>query len=105
MSKNFISKIISWIGIADLFLGIMGSLWLGDFFGYYDYNWPLAITGILLTFVSGMGLFALAEILTLLQMNSDNQEQIIKLLSDRNSSEKMPQKSLLQDIEDNLPVL
>ena len=102
MEKNGIANVLRIIGIVIAICGgLIGFIMLGM-------NINLLVFGIALmisSFISGMMFVGFSEIIVLLQANVFKQEEIIKHLVDKETQESNPSKTVLQDIEDNLPVM
>lgn len=117
MNENSVAKTLHVIGILTIIFGIIGSLICGDIFpaitydySYYSgydietsYNAELAIIGSVASFISGMCFIGFSEIIFLLQQSINKQEAILKLMKDKSTKEKNAAKTILQDIEENLP--
>lgn len=91
MSKNTTANVLKVIGIVIALLGIIGSLVLGKvfeiqvekmFFDETRYNWGVALIGIASSVISGVLLYGFGEIISLLQVNADNQKQIITSIAE-----------------------
>ena len=102
--ENKIGKTLHVIGIATIIVGIIGSLILST---NLDSNFPLIlIIGGIASFISGMVFIGFGEIIALLQKNIDKQELIVKVLKNQSTIESNnSHKTVLQDIESNLPQL
>lgn len=103
MRENSVAKAIRIIGIVEAVCGVIAGVAImsdGDYF--VAIGIALAVT----SFITCMLLVGFAEVITLLQNNVDKQEEIIKHLGKRtetNREEKSVHKTVLQDIESNLP--
>lgn len=120
MKENRTGKTIYYIGVITIIAGIIGSFVAGavfksitydysSFSGYSveeTYNWNLAIIGSFASFIFGMSFIGFSEIITLLQHSLNKQDEIIKKIEDQskaNLEKKSTPKTVLQDIESNLP--
>ena len=119
MSNNRIEKTIYYIGVIIIVVGIIGSIICGSVFksvsfntSYLSssqkatYNWAIAIIGSIISFISGMFLIGFSEIIYLLKLSINKQEDIIRYLKTNSTTNTEPSKSaktVLQDIESNLP--
>lgn len=100
MQENNIGKTLRIIGILTIVLGILGSLILST---SLELDSPIIfIIGAVSSFISGMSFIGFGEIISLLQRNVDKQDKIIDILEQKTSDSSAP-KSVLQDIESNLP--
>lgn len=100
MSENSIGKILNVIGKATIIIGIIGSLILS---AVLNTETPIIIiVGSVTCFISGMSFIGFGEIISLLQKNIDKQDKIIDLFEKKTNDSSAP-KSVLQDIESNLP--
>lgn len=100
MQENNIGKTLRIIGMLTIGLGILGSLILS---ANIDEELPIIfIIGAVSSFISGMSFIGFGEIISLLQKNVDKQDKIIDILEQKTSDSSAP-KSVLQDIESNLP--
>lgn len=103
MTENSVAKTIRTIGIIEGICGVIAGvivLTAGDYFVAIGIG--VAVT----SFITCMLLVGFAEVITLLQKNVDKQEEIIKNLSTKPeivSEQKTTHKTILQDIESNLP--
>ena len=99
--ENKIGKTLHVIGIATIIVGIIGSLILSI---NLDSDFPITLlVGGIASFISGMVFVGFGEIISLLQKNADKQDSILNYIINRSTDEKVASKTLLQDIEDNLP--
>lgn len=99
--ENKISKTLNIIGIMTIAIGIFGSLILSI---KLDSDVPIIfIVGGIASFVAGMFFIGLSEIISLIQKNVDKQNEILEYVKNK-KTENAP-KSVIQDIEDNLPKL
>lgn len=100
MQENNIGKTLNIIGTLTIGIGILGSLILSV---NLDADSPIIfIGGSVASFISGMTFIGFGEIISLLQRNVDKQDKIIDLLEQKTNDSSAP-KSVLQDIESNLP--
>jgi hypothetical protein len=87
------AKVINVVGWIIIVAGCAGSLLLGSKFPilsgmYYQtesYNWELALTGIMSSVFTGIIIIGFAEIIELLQMNTDNTREIM-IMSKKNET-------------------
>lgn len=103
MIENKIGKTIYYIGVSIIVLGIIGSFIMGVNF---DTDVPVFfIAGIVSSCVTGVCFIGFSEIITLLQKNVNQQQEIMSSIRNiaMGNYEKSPTKTVLQDIEDNLP--
>ena len=99
--ENKVGKTLNIIGILTIVLGVLGSLFLSI---QLDSDAPIIfLVGGIASFVAGMVFIGFSEIISLLQKNVDKQEKILEYVKN-NNSENTP-KTIIQDIEDNLPKL
>ena len=102
MAENQTGKTLHGIGVATIIVGIIGSLILSI---NIDTDFPITlIIGGLASFISGMCFIGFAEIISLLQANVNKQDEIIATIKKQSvdTNDNSP-KTVLQDIEDNLP--
>ena len=100
MRENGIGKTLNIIGILTIGIGVLGSMILS---ASLDVDSPIIfIGGSVASFISGMTFIGFGEIISLLQRNVDKQDKIIDLLEQKTNDSSAP-KSVLQDIESNLP--
>ena len=100
MKENGIAKTLQIIGIIEVICGsIVGFVILanGD-----DFGW-LGIAVMIISFITCMMFVGFAEIIVLLQKNVDKQDDLLALLKEHSTKENSEPKSVLQDIESNLP--
>ena len=99
--ENNIGKTLHVIGIATIIVGIIGSLILSI---NLDTDFPITlIVGGIASFISGMVFVGFGEIVSLLQKNVDKQDAILNYIKNKRNDEEVAPKTVLQDIEDNLP--
>ena len=99
--ENKIGKTLHVIGVATIIVGIIGSLILSI---NLDSDFPITLlVGGIASFISGMVFVGFGEIISLLQKNIDKQDAILSYIKSKNTDEKVAPKTVLQDIEDNLP--
>ena len=99
--ENKIGKTLHVIGIATIIVGIIGSLILSI---NLDSDFPITlIVGGIASFISGRVFVGFGEIISLLQKNADKQDAILNYIKNKSTDEKVAPKTVLQDIEDNLP--
>ena len=100
MSENGIAKTLRIIGIVEVVCGIiLGFIILvnGE-----DFGW-VGIAVMVTSFITCMMFVGFAEIINLLQKNVDKQDAMLAFLKDQPTKDKAAPKSVLQDIESNLP--
>ena len=103
MSENKIAKTLYIIGIVTIVLGVIGSFILSVNF---DYDIPIIlIAGGLSSFITGMCFIGFSEIITLLQKSVNQQNEIVNAIKNNSlkKQENSAPKTMLQDIESNLP--
>ena len=104
MSENKTGKTLRIIGIVIIVLGIIGSFILSV---NIDDDFPITLlVGALVSFMSGMCFIGFSEIIMLLQKSVDQQQMIIKKMqisSYEGTTPKATPKTMIQDIESNLP--
>lgn len=102
MSENGVAKTLRAIGIIEVVCGIiLGLIILAD---GGDFAW-VGIAVMVASFITCMVFVGFAEIISLLQKNADQQNAVLAFLKDQSAREKAAPKSVLQDIESNLPEL
>ncbi len=100
MNENGVAKTLRVIGIVEVVCGVILGLVVlatGD-----DFAWvgiAIAIT----SFITCMLFVGFAEVITLLQKSVDKQNEVLNYLKDKSKDVKATPKTMLQDIEDNLP--
>ena len=100
MNENGVAKTLRIIGIIEAICGvILGFIVLanGD-----DFAWvgiAIAIT----SFITCMLFVGFAEVISLLQKNVNKQDEVLDYLKNKPNDKKSAPKTMLQDIEDNLP--
>ena len=100
MKENGIAKTLQIIGIIEVVCGIIaGFVILAD---GGDFGW-VGIAVMIISFITCMIFVGFAEIINLLQKNVNKQDDLLSLLKDRSTKENSAPKSVLQDIESNLP--
>ena len=99
MGKNIISKILCSVGIIECVCGIFVFLVLSD--DNFLIGLPFLVMGI----VFGIIFVGFSEIINLLQNNVDNQNEMLRMMKDKNPTVNDKTKSMIQDIESNLPEL
>lgn len=100
MTENTIAKTLRIIGIVEVVCGIiLGFIILanGD-----DFGW-VGIAVMITSFITCMIFVGFAEIINLLQKNVDKQNALLAFLKEQPTTDKVAPKSVLQDIESNLP--
>lgn len=100
MKENGIAKALQIIGIIVVVCGvILGFITLT---GGEEFSW-LGIVEIIAGFITCMVFMGFAEIINLLQKNSDKQDALLTFLKEEPEKNNTAQKFVLQDIESNLP--
>lgn len=99
MKENTTAKALKGIGIAIMALSFIGALIVGS----ETTNELIPITFIVSGVVSGTMFIGFGEIINLLQKNVNKQDDLLRYLKDNSSKENNAPKTVLQDIEDNLP--
>ena len=99
MTENTTAKILKGIGIAEMIICFIGGVIIGS----ETTNELIPITIILSGIISGTMFIGFGEIINLLQQNANKQDNILQYLKDKSVEEKNASKTVLQDIEDNLP--
>ncbi|MGM9592100.1 MAG: hypothetical protein ACI3VK_05220 [Oscillospiraceae bacterium] len=99
MKENTTAKVLKGIGIAIMALCFIGALIIGG----ETSNELIPITFVVTGIISGTMFIGFGEIISLLQKNVNKQDDILKYLKDKSAIEKSTPKTVLQDIEDNLP--
>lgn len=100
MNENGVAKTLRIIGIIEAICGvILGFIVLanGDDFGWIGI--AIAIT----SFITCMLFVGFAEVISLLQKNVNKQDEVLNYLKNKSSDKKTAPKTMLQDIEENLP--
>lgn len=103
MSENKIGKTLHIIGVATIIIGIIGSFVLSV---NLDTDFPIIlIVGAISSFITGMCFIGFSEIIALLQNNTNQQKEIISIIKNnpKDNAENNSPKTVLQDIESNLP--
>ena len=99
MSENNIGKILYYIGISTIVVGVIGSFICGAAFktitydysylrGYdieETYNWGLAIAGSVASFISGVCFIGFSEIISLLRQSVSKQDEILLSMQEQKS--------------------
>ena len=97
MNENMIAKTLKYSGYAIGALGALSSLIIG----VDSSSFVITIGGLMGSFISGLSLVGFGEIINLLQNSYDLQKYAN--LDKKENVDKKESKSLIQDIEDNLP--
>lgn len=82
MADNMISKILKYIGIGTIIIGIIASFIVGS----SAEEATITIGGIIGSVISGMLFVGFSEVINLLQQNVDNQEKIIRQFKEKPST-------------------
>ena len=100
MKENSVAKILQVIGWLSMLGAIIASMFtdIDDFLGL-DFDIVLMVSG----YITAMMFEGFAEIVDLLYKNGKKQDAILALLSDRLPEKTSATKSVLADIESNLP--
>lgn len=108
MDKNPVAKILYYIGIVGIVIGIIaGFIWIIAAEGEPE-GWAIGVAIILGCFLEGMVFIGLSEIIDLLQRNFEQQKELANQLLSQGSSNtgnRATPKSVIEDIEANLPRL
>ena len=99
MRENTTAKVLKGIGIAIMIICFIGALIVGG----ETTNELIPITFIVSGIFSGTMFIGFGEIINLLQKNANKQDDILQYLKDQAVKEKNAPKTVIQDIEDNLP--
>ena len=103
MSENIVAKVLKGIGICTIAIGALTFLIIGS----EAESVVLVIGGIVGSVISGMTFIGFSEIIDLLQQNVDNQNKMIEKIDEKpkvvKEIIKEETKTVLQDIESNLP--
>ena len=100
MNENGVAKTLRIIGIVEAICGvILGFIVLanGD-----DFAW-VGIAVAITSFITCMLFVGFAEVISLLQKNVNKQNEVLDYLKNKSNDKKSANKTMLQDIEDNLP--
>ena len=102
MKENGIAKTLQIIGWAEMVAALIITIFVDteDIFGV-DLGFAIWISA----FITCMVFQGFAEIIDLLYKNGKKQDAIIYLLKDRTTKDNNAPKTVLQDIESNLPNL
>ena len=102
MKENGVAKTLQIIGWLEAIAGFIISITVDteEIFGT-DFGFAI-ISG---AFITCMIFQGFAEIIDLLQQNSNKQTQILELLKDHATKEPTAPKTIIEDIESNLPQL
>lgn len=99
MKKNTTATVLKGIGIAVMILCVIGAIIVGS----ETSNELIPIVFIASGVISGVTFIGFGEIINLLQKNVDKQNEILGYMKNKKNDEKSAPKTVLQDIEDNLP--
>lgn len=99
MQKNTTATVLKGIGIAAMILCVIGAIIVGS----ETSNELIPIVFIVGGIISGVTFIGFGEIINLLQKNVDKQNEILGYMKNKTNDEKSAPKTVLQDIEDNLP--
>ena len=105
MQENVIAKVLKGIGIGTIVIGVLAFIVIGS----EAESIAIVIGGIVGSAISGMMFIGFSEIIDLLQQNVDKQSKIIEKLDEKpkvvKEIIKEEPKTVLQDIESNLPII
>lgn len=101
MTENTTSKVLKGIGIVIIILGFIASIIISG----ETTNEAIVIGFIVAGIISGTTFIGFGEIINLLQKNVNKQDDILNYLKDKASKDRNAPKTVLQDIEDNLPTM
>lgn len=99
MRDNTTAKVIKGIGIAVMAICFIGAIIVGG----ETTNELIPILFIVSSIISGVTFIGFGEIINLLQKNVNKQDEILSYMRNKSNDEKAAPKTVLQDIEDNLP--
>lgn len=99
MKENTAAKVIKVIGIIIMVLCILAGIIVSGETTNEIIPTVFIVSGIL----SGTSFIGFGEIITLLQQSVNKQDDILRFLKDKSCNEVKSSKTVLQDIEDNLP--
>jgi len=100
MERNTIAKTLRTIGVIEVICGII--LFICAMAVDSDFlAWGVAI--IVTSFITCMMFVGFAEIIDLLQASKEQQKEILAYLKKRESKERNAHRTVIQDIESNLP--
>ena len=99
MQKNTTATVLKGIGIAVMILCVIGAIIVGS----ETSNELIPIVFIISGVISGVTFIGFGEIINLLQKNVDKQNEILGYMKNKTNDEKSAPKTVLQDIEENLP--
>lgn len=100
MTENKVARTLRIIGIVEAVCGVIVGIFIlaaGD-----DFNW-VGIAVMITSFITCMLFVGFGEIINLLQKNADKQDALLAYLKEQPSGDTSAPKSVLQDIESNLP--
>lgn len=102
MKENGIAKTLQIIGWVEVLAAIILTIFIDkeELFGV-EIGTAICVS----SFITCMIFQGFAEMIDLLYKNGKKQDEIIQLLKDRSIKENNPPKTILQDIESNLPKL
>lgn len=100
MTENGVAKALRVIGIVEVICGII----LGIIIASVDEDFIfVGVIIMIVSFITCMMFVGFAEIIKLLQKNADKQDAILSFLREKPVKESSAPKSVIQDIESNLP--
>ncbi|MCI5615759.1 MAG: hypothetical protein MR431_05770 [Clostridia bacterium] len=98
--ENSIAKILRAIGIVEVICGILVGFY---FLVSEDVEGWIGITVMISSLITCMLFVGFGEIINLLQKNADKQDALLEYLKGQPLKDGDQPKSVLQDIESNLP--
>ena len=102
MPQNDVAKTLRIIGIVEAICGvILGLIIMAS--GEGSVGVGIGVAVMVTSFITCMIFVGFAEVINLLQKNADIQEEIFNRLGDQSTKAGDAPKTVLQDIEDNLP--
>ena len=100
MTENIIAKTLRIIGIVEVVCGVIAGLFILAAGG--DLRW-VGIAIMISSFITCMLFVGFGEVINLLQESVDRQNAILSCLKEKSVEKETAPKTLLQDIESNLP--
>ena len=97
MKNNATASLLKGIGIAIMLICFVGAIIVSD----ETTNELIPIIFVVSGIISGIMFIGFGEIISLLQNSVNKQEEILNYMN--NNDKKVAHKTVLQDIEDNLP--
>ena len=100
MTENGVAKTLRIIGIVEVICGII----LGIIITSVDEDFIfVGVIIMIVSFITCMMFVGFAEMIKLLQKNADKQDAILSFLKEQPTKDNSAPKSVIQDIESNLP--